>query len=156
MRRPRSSSALYHGRRSLIEVTPKALRGQSGGTRRPLDDNLAKSQARLINIVDSVTDAIFGTHTDGCILLFNAAAERIFRCPAADAIGEPIGRFLPAGIPSASPDRRFHVIQALRAAHIALAEAARELPAPSADRLGARPRNPTLHPRTGAIACRCA
>jgi PAS domain S-box-containing protein len=62
----------------------------------PVEDELVKSQARLINIIDSVTDAIIATHNDGQILLFNAAAERTFRCRAADAIGEPLGRFVPA------------------------------------------------------------
>jgi PAS domain S-box-containing protein len=107
--------ALHLARRSAIGMTPKARRGRSDGSSRPsFDDNLAKSQARLINIVDSVTDAIIATHADGCILLFNAAAERIFRCSAADALGEPIGRFLPDAMPPASDDRRFHIIQARR------------------------------------------
>ena len=115
MRRPRSSSAMRWARRAAIEVKSKAYRGRNGGfPRLSVDDDLAKSQARLINIVDSVTDAIFATHADGCILLFNAAAERIFGCSAADAIGEPISRFLPAGVPPAREDRRFHVIPALR------------------------------------------
>src|SRR4030095_12018419 len=32
---------------------------------------------------------------DQRIILFNAAAEKIFRCPAAEAVGEPIDRFIP-------------------------------------------------------------
>src|SRR2546428_14093542 len=97
IRRSRTASAVRWGRRIAVEVKPKAMRGRGAGRPQPpIDDDLAKSQARLINIVDSVTDAILATHADGRILLFNAAAERIFRCPASDALGEPIGRFLPA------------------------------------------------------------
>jgi PAS domain S-box-containing protein len=84
----------------------------------PVDDELAKSQARLINIIDSVTDAIIATHVDGRILLFNAAAERTFRCSAAEAIGEPLSRFIPARFVSehlGSSSTAFHLVQAHRA-----------------------------------------
>ena len=55
----------------------------------------ADSAARLLGIVASVTDAIITVDTDQRVTLFNAAAERMFRCPAAQAIGQPLDRFIP-------------------------------------------------------------
>jgi len=40
-------------------------------------------------------DAIITVDERQDIVLFNASAERIFRCPAADAIGAPLERFIP-------------------------------------------------------------
>jgi two-component system sensor kinase len=81
-----------------------------------VEAELARSQARLIHVIDSVTDAIIATHVDGRILLFNAAAERTFGCPAADAIGEPLSRFVPLRILDGSlEDGAFRGIQARRA-----------------------------------------
>jgi PAS domain S-box-containing protein len=82
-----------------------------------IEGELVKSQARLINIIDSVSDAIIATHVDGRILLFNAAAERTFRCDAADAIGEPLGRFVPSDFleDHLDDDGAFHIVQARRA-----------------------------------------
>ena len=40
-------------------------------------------------------DAIISVDDEQTIVMFNAAAERIFRCPAAEAIGSPLERFIP-------------------------------------------------------------
>jgi two-component system sensor kinase len=40
-------------------------------------------------------DAIITVDEDQHVILFNAAAERIFRCSAAEAIGDPLDRFIP-------------------------------------------------------------
>jgi two-component system sensor kinase len=40
-------------------------------------------------------DAIITVDQRQHVVLFNAAAERIFRCPAAEAIGSPLDRFIP-------------------------------------------------------------
>jgi len=40
-------------------------------------------------------DAIVTVDEDQHIVLFNSAAERIFRCPAAEAVGGPLDRFIP-------------------------------------------------------------
>ena len=40
-------------------------------------------------------DAVISVDTAQRIVLFNAAAEKMFRCPAADAIGQPLERFIP-------------------------------------------------------------
>src|SRR5689334_23150359 len=53
------------------------------------------SQERLMAIIASATDAIITVNDEQQITLFNAAAERMFRCPAADALGQPLDRFIP-------------------------------------------------------------
>lgn len=56
---------------------------------------LEVSRARLAGIVESAMDAIISVDAGQRIVLFNAAAERMFGCPAAAAIGSPIDRFIP-------------------------------------------------------------
>jgi PAS domain S-box-containing protein len=55
----------------------------------------SESEERLAAILGTVMDAIITVGDDQRIVLFNAAAERILRCPAAEAIGQPIDRFIP-------------------------------------------------------------
>jgi PAS domain S-box-containing protein len=40
-------------------------------------------------------DAIISLDADQRIILYNGAAEQMFRCPAAEAIGQPLDRFIP-------------------------------------------------------------
>ena len=53
------------------------------------------SEAQLGAIVDSAMDAIISVDVAQNIVLFNRAAEIIFRCPRAQAIGTPLERFIP-------------------------------------------------------------
>jgi formate hydrogenlyase transcriptional activator len=55
---------------------------------------LQESEARLERIIDSAMDAIIAVDDAGRILLFNCAAERVFRCQVEEAIGGPCQRFL--------------------------------------------------------------
>lgn len=57
---------------------------------------LRESEARLGNIVNSAMDAIITVDEDHRILLFNKAAEQIFRCSSAEVLGQPLERFIPA------------------------------------------------------------
>jgi PAS domain S-box-containing protein len=59
------------------------------------EEALADSEARLYGIVGSAMDAIISTDAEQRIVLFNAAAERVFRCTKAQAIGQPLERFIP-------------------------------------------------------------
>jgi PAS domain S-box-containing protein len=59
------------------------------------EHKLAESEVRLASIIASATDAILVTGDDRRITLFNAAAEQMFRCPAARALHQPLSRFIP-------------------------------------------------------------
>jgi PAS domain S-box-containing protein len=59
------------------------------------DSRTEASKAHLEAIVDSAMDAIVTVDEAQNILLFNRAAEQIFRCPRGEALGEPLERFLP-------------------------------------------------------------
>jgi PAS domain S-box-containing protein len=54
-----------------------------------------KAQARLAGILGSAMDGIVTVDDQLRIVLLNAAAERMFRCPAHEAIGTSIDRFIP-------------------------------------------------------------
>ncbi len=56
---------------------------------------LRESQNRLAGIVNSAMDAIITVDAEQRIILFNAAAEQMFCCPAAKAIGQPLDEFIP-------------------------------------------------------------
>jgi PAS domain S-box-containing protein len=64
---------------------------------------LSESEGRLSGIIASAMDAIITVDDQQCILLFNRAAEKMFRCPEREAIGRPITRFIP---------QRFHAAHA--------------------------------------------
>jgi two-component system cell cycle sensor histidine kinase/response regulator CckA len=53
-----------------------------------------RSEKRLAGIIRSATDSILTLDADHRITLFNAAAEKTFRCASADALGQPLHAFL--------------------------------------------------------------
>jgi len=55
----------------------------------------ADQSSQLHGILQSAMDAIITIDEQQRIVLFNAAAERIFRCPAARAVGGTLERFIP-------------------------------------------------------------
>jgi PAS domain S-box-containing protein len=56
---------------------------------------LARSEARLRGILDSAMDAIITVDERQHIVLFNKAAEEVFGCAREEAIGAPLGWFIP-------------------------------------------------------------
>ena len=56
---------------------------------------LGESEGRLAGVIQSAMDSILTVDEEQRIVLFNAAAERMFRCPAAEALGQPVTRFIP-------------------------------------------------------------
>jgi PAS domain S-box-containing protein len=54
------------------------------------------SKLRLEGIIDSAMDAIISVDHGQKIVVFNDAAERMFRCASQDAIGQPLDKFIPA------------------------------------------------------------
>jgi PAS domain S-box-containing protein len=63
--------------------------------RKRAEAGLGESQDRLVGIVNSAMDAIITIDAEQRIILFNAAAEQMFRCAAATAIGQPLDQFIP-------------------------------------------------------------
>jgi PAS domain S-box-containing protein len=67
--------------------------------RKQAEEALRTSEERLTAIVASAMDAIITVDEDERVVLFNAAAEEIFGCPASDAIGKPLECFIPERFP---------------------------------------------------------
>ena len=65
---------------------------------REMTASLEESQVRFERIIGSAMDAIISVDADRRIMIFNAAAERIFRVGADDALGTSIDRFLPSAL----------------------------------------------------------
>jgi PAS domain S-box-containing protein len=63
--------------------------------RRKTEAELRDSQMRFGGIVESAMDAIISIDERQRVVVFNNAAEKVFGCPARDAIGSPIDRFIP-------------------------------------------------------------
>jgi PAS domain S-box-containing protein len=59
------------------------------------DRRTEATQARLGAIVDSAMDAIITVDEAQKIVLFNRAAEQVFRCSRTEALGAPLDRFIP-------------------------------------------------------------
>jgi PAS domain S-box-containing protein len=59
------------------------------------DKLLRESQARYAGIVASAMDAIVTVNEEQKIVVFNPAAEKMFDCPAVQALGQPISKFIP-------------------------------------------------------------
>jgi PAS domain S-box-containing protein len=64
--------------------------------RKQAETELSASKERLAAIIESAMDAIITLDADQHIVVFNKAAETIFGCAAAEAIGHPLDRFIPA------------------------------------------------------------
>jgi PAS domain S-box-containing protein len=57
---------------------------------------LQEQRARLSAVIGSAMDAIISVDAGQRITIFNEAAEKMFRCPAGEALGQPLDRFIPA------------------------------------------------------------
>lgn len=57
--------------------------------------SLRLSEAKLAGILASAMDAIITVDENHLIVLFNSAAEKMFRCPAIEALGQHLDRFIP-------------------------------------------------------------
>jgi PAS domain S-box-containing protein len=70
---------------------------------------LSESEGRVAGIIQSAMDSIITVDEEQRIVLFNSAAERVFLCPAAEALGQSITRFIPQRFHGAHADhvRRF-------------------------------------------------
>ncbi len=95
------------GREIPIDDSAAPIRSTAGGItgavlvfrdvteRRRAEEALRQSQSQLAGIVGSAMDAIVTVDTDENILLFNAAAEKMFGRPAQQTVGQPLDILLP-------------------------------------------------------------
>ncbi len=56
---------------------------------------LRESEARLSGVIETAMDAIISVDAGQRVKLFNGAAEKMFGCPADQAVGQPLERFIP-------------------------------------------------------------
>jgi PAS domain S-box-containing protein len=59
------------------------------------EKSLSEGEVQLRGIISSAMDAIISVDQSQRIVMFNAAAERIFGCPAVEAVGRDLDRFIP-------------------------------------------------------------
>jgi PAS domain S-box-containing protein len=60
-----------------------------------VEGQLSESRAQLTGIIGSAMDSIITVDSNQQIVMFNKAAEKMFRCTAAEAIGKSMERFIP-------------------------------------------------------------
>lgn len=58
-----------------------------------------QKETEMTQLVHAVGDGLLTVDGELKVVLFNKAAEKIFGCPASDAKGSPIARFIQSGIP---------------------------------------------------------
>lgn len=74
---------------AIIEVNSEVT------DRKRAEEALANTTVRFNSIIESAMDAIISVDFTQRIVLFNRAAEQMFGVPSAQAIGQPLGRFIP-------------------------------------------------------------
>ncbi len=70
----------------------------------PCETNVWQNEAHAAALIESAMDAIISVDETQRIVLFNPAAEKMFECTAADAINQPIERFLPERFRAKHPE----------------------------------------------------
>ncbi len=76
----------------------KSLSGMFDVSLDAVEANAAKARAqgeRLASILQSAMDAVITVDQSQRIQVFNRTAEQMFRCPASEALGQPLNRFIP-------------------------------------------------------------
>ncbi|AOW12839.1 hypothetical protein LPB72_17760 [Hydrogenophaga crassostreae] len=87
-----SLQPVLDGSGQVSHLVPSALVVQD---RRQAEEKLLESEMRLAGIVDMALDAIITVDATQKIVVFNPAAEAIFRLSRSEALGLPLERFIP-------------------------------------------------------------
>jgi PAS domain S-box-containing protein len=85
------AEAALHDANDQLEVRVRKRTAELGQA----NESIRSSEGRLAGIVNSAMDAIISVDSGQRIVLFNAAAEKMFRCPATTAIGQALDVFIP-------------------------------------------------------------
>jgi PAS domain S-box-containing protein len=80
---------------AAVTVLAVVLFYQQTGKRRAADLALQNSEAKVDSVVDSAMDAIITVDEKQRIVLFNAAAEKVFQWPREAMLGQPLDRLIP-------------------------------------------------------------
>ena len=83
--------AIEKGRQQVRDHQQKRM---AEVARQHAEEALRISEARLQGIINSALDAIISLDAQHRIIIFTAAAERIFGCKAVDALGSTLDRFI--------------------------------------------------------------
>ena len=76
--------------KSVIQCNIRDITARKQG-----EASLLESQQRLAGIIGSAIDSIISLDEQQRVVLFNAAAEKMFLCSEAEAVGQSIERFIP-------------------------------------------------------------
>lgn len=76
-------------------LTQRQALQESAAILRQRNEDLLLSENRMAAIINSSLDAILCVDESQRITVFNPAATALFACPADQALGSPLGRFLP-------------------------------------------------------------
>lgn len=82
-----------HWRTALLDISD----------RKWAEQGLEGQRAQLEGIIESAMDAIITVDEGQCVVVFNRAAESMFGCSVAEAIGQPLDRFIPERFKQAHP-----------------------------------------------------
>lgn len=77
-------------------------------SRKQIEQALRESEVRLNRIINSAMDAIISVNDQQQIVLFNAAAERMFGYTSKEVLGQSLNRFIPARFQVAHQDHIHH------------------------------------------------
>ncbi len=84
-----SSTLSFNGNNARLVIATDVT------ARKRAQQAVQESESRLASIIDTAMDAIITVDETQTILLFNTAAEKIFRCSSSEAVGRYIGTFIP-------------------------------------------------------------
>ena len=84
--------AIERGRQEVLgHVMKRAIKA----ARQEAEESTRIAESRLQGVINSAMDAIVSLDAQERIVVFNAAAERMFGCTAAEALGASLDRFIP-------------------------------------------------------------